>query len=114
MNDFLHKLAPFISNHAALSALFVVSYVGWLPIADRDVEDRVLAHIAAACSAILGLMRLSLMGVSRRADRGWRLRQRSRPGRLVSPTLDMLSTAAARCVTRGVRRICHSAAHHRV
>ncbi len=69
----MHKVALRAALTALLSALFVISYVGWLPIADRDIEERVLAHIAAACSAILGLMLLALMGVTRRPGGGFRL-----------------------------------------
>ncbi len=69
----MHKVALRAALTAVLSALFVISYVGWLPIADRDTEERVLAHIAAICSAILGLMLLALMGVTRRAGGGVRL-----------------------------------------
>lgn len=68
-----HKVALRAALTAFLSAAFVVSYLGWLPIMDRDVEDRVLAHIAAACSAMLGAMLLALMGVTRRADGGARV-----------------------------------------
>ena len=68
----LHKVALRAALTALLSALFVVSYVGWLPIADPELEERVLAHIAAVCCAILGLMLLALMGVTRRPDGGFR------------------------------------------
>ena len=79
----MHRVALRAALTALLSALFVVSYVGWLPIADPDVEQRVLAHIAAACSAFLGLMLLALMGVTRRVDGGRRVQAA------------MLATAAA-------------------
>ena len=67
----LHRVALRAGSTAALSALFVISYVGWLPIDDIDIEQRVLAHIAAVCSALLGLMLLELMG--REAVARWRL-----------------------------------------
>jgi GGDEF domain-containing protein len=70
----LHRVALRAAATAALSALFVLSYIGWLPVGDRAVEQRLLAHIAAAVSALLGVMLLSLMGVGRRADGGPRLR----------------------------------------
>ena len=69
----LHRVALRAAYTAALSALFVISYLGWLPITDRDAEERLLAHIAAGCSALLGLMLLELMGVTRRRDGGYRL-----------------------------------------
>ena len=70
----LHRVALRAASTAALSALFVVSYLGWLPIADPDLEARLLALIAAGCSALLGLMLLALMGVTRRPDGGLRIR----------------------------------------
>ena len=69
----LHRVALRAGVTAALSALFVISYVGWLPIDDIDSEQRVLAHIAAVCSALLGLMLLELMGVTRRRGGGFGL-----------------------------------------
>ena len=69
----LHRVALRAGSTAALSALFVISYVGWLPIDDIDIEQRVLAHIAAVCSALLGLMLLELMGVRRWRGGGFRL-----------------------------------------
>jgi len=69
----MHRVALRAAATAALSALFVISYIGWLPVADRDFEQRLLAHIAAGVSAVLGVMLLSLMGLGRRADGGQRL-----------------------------------------
>src|SRR6478752_4207621 len=70
----LHRVALRAAVTAALSALFVVAYLGWLPIGDRDIEQRLLAHIAAGVSAVLGVMLLSLMGLGRHAGGGQRLR----------------------------------------
>ena len=69
----LHRVALRAALTAALSALFVISYVGWLPIDNPEIEQRVLAHIAAGCSALLGLMLLELMGVARQRGGGFRL-----------------------------------------
>lgn len=69
----LHRVALRAAGTAALSGLFALSYIGWLPIGDRDAEQRLLAHIAAGCSALLGLMLLELMGVTRQRDGGFRL-----------------------------------------
>ena len=69
----LHRVALRAAFTTALSALFVISYIGWLPINDPDIEQRVLAHIAVGCSALLGLMLLELMGVTRRRGGGVRL-----------------------------------------
>jgi GGDEF domain-containing protein len=69
----MHRVALRAALTAALSALFVASYIGWLPVGDRGTGERVLAHIAAVCSALLGLMLLELMGVTRRRGGGVRL-----------------------------------------
>jgi GGDEF domain-containing protein len=66
----LHRVALRAALTAVLSALFVVSYLGWLPIDDPQAEARLLAHIAAGVSAVLGVMLLSLMGVARRRADG--------------------------------------------
>jgi GGDEF domain-containing protein len=70
----MHKVALRAALTALLSAVFVVSYIGWLPIGNRQLEERLLAQIAAACSLVLGLMLLALMGVTRNPDRGLRIR----------------------------------------
>ena len=70
----MHSVALRAALTAVLSALFVISYLGWLPIADPDAEQRLLAHIAAACSAVLGFLLLALMGVTRRSGGGFRIR----------------------------------------
>ncbi|MBG9386997.1 7TM diverse intracellular signaling domain-containing protein [Caenimonas aquaedulcis] len=48
-----------------VSTLFVVAYLGWLPISDPAVEARLLAHVAVATSVILGLMLLAMLGLLR-------------------------------------------------
>lgn len=50
---------------ALLSALYVALFLGWLPLQDADALARTQAHLAAAASAVLGLMLLSLLGVLR-------------------------------------------------
>ena len=64
----LQRVALRAGLTAALSALFAVAYIGWLPIDDLGVEQRVLAHIAALCSVLLGLMLLALLGMMRQPD----------------------------------------------
>jgi GGDEF domain-containing protein len=68
-----HRVALRAASAAVLSAVFVVAYLGWLPIVDHAVEQRVLAHVAAFCAALLGLMLLALLGVTRRHDGGRRI-----------------------------------------
>jgi GGDEF domain-containing protein len=69
-----HRIALRMAFSAMISALFVVAYLGWLPIRDPAVEDRLQAFIAAFCSGLLGLMLLALMGMSRGSGRGSGLR----------------------------------------
>ena len=60
-----HKVPLRAAVVACLSALFAAAYLGGLPIADRDTERRVLAHIAAASFAFLVLLLLALLGLTR-------------------------------------------------
>ena len=46
-----HRVALGAATAALISALFVVGYLGWLPIADPAVENRVLSHIAIVSAA---------------------------------------------------------------
>lgn len=59
-----------------ISALFVVAYLGWLPIVDPGAEARLLAHVAALCAAALGLMLLTMLGLMREAATARRIRAR--------------------------------------
>ena len=61
----LQRVALTAALSAILSALFVVAYLGWLPIADRALEARLLAHLAAGSAAVLGLMLLAMLGLLR-------------------------------------------------
>lgn len=58
---------------AGLSALFAVAYLGGLPISNRETEERVLAHLAPASFALLGVLLLALLGLTRQPDRGRRV-----------------------------------------
>jgi GGDEF domain-containing protein len=71
---------------AAVSALFVVAYLGWLPLSGA-AESRVLAHLAMAVASVLTVMLLALLGLMRQP-------------RLVSRAVTML--AAADVVVLGV------------
>ena len=53
---------------AVLSALFALAYLGGLPIADRETEQRVLAHVAVVCFALIVMMLLALLGVTRQRE----------------------------------------------
>ena len=60
-----HKVPLRAALVGALSALFAVAYLGGLPIADRETEDRVLALVAVVSFALLGLLLLALLGMTR-------------------------------------------------
>lgn len=79
-------VAAFVQSHqrvalaaglsALVSGLFVVSYLGWLPIADADAERRTLAHIGIFSASVLGLMLLADLGL---------LNERERRRRVLAP-----------------------------
>ncbi|MBX3660116.1 MAG: diguanylate cyclase [Ramlibacter sp.] len=58
-----------IGFNAALSALasafFVVAFLGWLPLEDPAVRDRLLAHVATLVASLLVFMLLSMLGLLR-------------------------------------------------
>jgi GGDEF domain-containing protein len=60
-----HRVALAAATSALISALFVVSYLGWLPIADPAVQDRVLAHVATFSAVVLGLLLWAMLGLLR-------------------------------------------------
>ncbi len=72
-------LAAFVLSHqrvalaagltAVVSALFVVSYLGWLPLGEPATEDRVLALIGIFSATMLGLMLLADLGLLREPQR---------------------------------------------
>lgn len=61
----LRRVALMAALSALVSALFVVAYLGWLPIGDPAVEARLLAHVAALTAVLLGLMLLAMLGLLR-------------------------------------------------
>ncbi len=79
-------LAAFAKSHrrvalsaaftSLVSALFVVSYLGWLTVSDTALEARLLAHVAIVSAALLGLMLLTELGLLRGADVARRVRWR--------------------------------------
>jgi len=77
----LHRVALRAAFTAALSGLFVLAYIGWLPFDDAAMQDRVLAHIAGFCPPVLGLKPPEMVGIAPRAD-----------GRSLRPVLDDRST----------------------
>lgn len=63
-----HRVALAAALSALVSGLFVVGYLGWLPIADPDHEARLLAHIGIFSATMLGLMLLGELGLLRERD----------------------------------------------
>jgi len=61
----LQRVALTAALSSLVSALFVVAYLGWLPIADPAVEARLLAHVAVLAAVMLGLMLLAMLGLLR-------------------------------------------------
>lgn len=62
----LHRVALIAALSALISALFVLAYLGWLPITDEGAQARLLAHITAASGAVLTLMLMAMLGLLRR------------------------------------------------
>ncbi|HYF19663.1 MAG TPA: GGDEF domain-containing protein [Ramlibacter sp.] len=50
---------------ASLSALYVLAFVGWLPVDGAERLMRLQAQLAAVCAAVLGLLLLRLLGLLR-------------------------------------------------
>ena len=76
----LHRVALMAALSSLISALFVVAYLGWLPLGDADAQARFLAHLAIVSTSALGLMLLALLGL---------LRQRARARRIVQSVLGL-------------------------
>src|SRR6185369_10624424 len=62
----LRRVALTAALASLVSALFVVAYLGWLPISDPAAEARLLAHVAVFAAVMLGLMLLAMLGLLRR------------------------------------------------
>jgi len=63
-----HRVALGAALTAMVSALFVVSYLGWLPVGDRGHEWRLLAHVAIVSALTLGLLLVADLGILRDAQ----------------------------------------------
>jgi GGDEF domain-containing protein len=59
----LRRVALTAALSSLVSALFVVAYLGWLPIADSGAEARLLAHVAMLATVVLALMLLAMLGL---------------------------------------------------
>jgi GGDEF domain-containing protein len=69
-----HRVALSAALSSLVSALFVVSYLGWLTIPDTALEARLLAHVAILSATFLGLMLLTELGLLREPDNARRVR----------------------------------------
>lgn len=70
----LQRVALTAALSALISALFVIAYLGWLPLGGADTQARVLAHFATISSTVLGLMLLAMLGLLRQRKRARRFR----------------------------------------
>jgi GGDEF domain-containing protein len=70
----LQRVALTAALSSLISALFVVAYLGWLPLGGPAAQARVLAHLAAVCSGALGLMLLAMLGMMRPPATAHRIR----------------------------------------
>ncbi|MBC5764299.1 diguanylate cyclase domain-containing protein [Ramlibacter albus] len=64
----LRRVALMAALSSVVSALFVVAYLGWLPVGDADAQARLLAHVAMLSAVVLALMLLSMLGWLRRRE----------------------------------------------
>lgn len=60
------RVAAAGSLAAVLSCLYVLVYLGWVPVDHREALMRLQAHLAALCASVLGLMLFGLVGALRR------------------------------------------------
>ncbi len=58
------RVALLAGLSAVVSAVFVVAYIGWLPV-DGRAEARLLAHVAILAAVVLAPLLLSLLGLLR-------------------------------------------------
>jgi hypothetical protein len=69
-----HRVALSAALTSLLSALFVVSYLGWLAVPDTELEARMLAHVGIFSAVLLGLMLLTELGLLREPEMARRVR----------------------------------------
>ena len=71
-----HRVALSAGLTSLLSALFVVSYLGWLTVPETALEARLLAHVAIVSAVLLGLMLMTELGLLREPAVARRVRWR--------------------------------------
>ncbi len=69
----LQRVALTVGLSSLISALFVVAYLGWLPLGGPETQARVLAHFAIVSASSLGLMLLAMLGLLRRPRQARRI-----------------------------------------
>ncbi|MGE4241453.1 diguanylate cyclase domain-containing protein [Ramlibacter sp.] len=74
----LRRVALMAALSSLVSALFVVAYLGFVPVGDERAQARLLGHVSVVCAVVLALMLLSMLG--------W-LRQRQAARRAVATLL---------------------------
>ena len=72
-----HRVALAAALTSLLSALFVVSYLGWLAVPDTVLEARLLAHVGILSATLLGLMLLTELGLLREPAVARRIRRQA-------------------------------------
>ena len=70
----LQRVALTAALSAVVSALFVVAYLGWLPLSEPAAQARLLAHVAVVSAVVLGLMLLAMLGLLRNRATASRVR----------------------------------------
>jgi GGDEF domain-containing protein len=71
-----HRVALLAALSSVVSAMFVAVYLGVVPFRDRDLELRVLAHVAILSAVILGLLLLTELGLLQERATRWRVHLR--------------------------------------
>ncbi|MFL6695451.1 MAG: GGDEF domain-containing protein, partial [Ramlibacter sp.] len=60
------------SLSALMSGLYVLVFLGWIPISDPEILTRLQAHMSAVCAAVLGLLLFWTLGELRERRRAAR------------------------------------------
>jgi GGDEF domain-containing protein len=61
-----HRRVALMAGLSSLaSAVFVIAYLGWLPVPEGEVEARVLAHVSIVTAVSLALMLMATFGMLR-------------------------------------------------
>jgi len=63
-----HRVALIAALTALMSALFAVTYLGWLPVFNPDHDARLVAHVGICIAVTLALMLLLDLGLLRERD----------------------------------------------